>query len=465
MARPTRGHHVHCSLPDLVIHVSGGRNVDEGLPYVRPAGGLPVNIVLVGMNHQSAPVEIREKIASDRLGAEEFLRKLSALSSVLECLFLSTCNRVETLIVSLEPKETVQEAVSLLTGDGDLGMENWGDYLYALEGHEAVRHLFRVSSSLDSMVLGEPQILGQLKEAYRFSVQHHCTGVVLNRLLHRAFFVAKRVRSETGIGSSAVSVSYAAVELARKIFGDLTAKKVLLIGAGEMAELALRHLWRNGIKEIVVANRTLQRALDLASEFRGSAVTMEEIVTLLASVDIVISSTASRDYVLTHRDVQGLMRKRRNRPLFFIDIAVPRDIDPRINEMPNMYVYDIDELRNVVDENVLERQQEALKGERIVKEETIKFEKWLDTLDVVPTIKHLIEWAERIRKAELDKTMPRLGPLSSQQISAIDSMSSAIVKKLLHNPVQFLKRGRKHEANRESDIDLTRSIFALNGDE
>lgn len=422
-----------------------------------------MNIVLVGMNHQSAPVEIREKIASDQIGAEELLRKLSALSSVFECLFLSTCNRVETLIVSLEPKETVQEAVSLLFGDRDHDTKNWNDYLYVLEGHEAVRHLFRVSSSLDSMVMGEPQILGQLKDAYRFSVQHQCTGVVLNRLLHRAFFVAKRVRSETGIGSSAVSVSYAAVELAKKIFGDLTAKKVLLIGAGEMAELALRHLSRNGIKEIVVANRTLQRALDLASEFRGSAVTMEEIVMLLPSVDIVISSTGSRDYVLTHRDVQGLMRKRRNRPLFLIDIAVPRDIDPRINEMPNMYVYDIDELQSVVEVNVLERRQEALKGERIVKEETIKFEKWLETLDVVPTIKQLVEWAEHIRKAELDKTIPRLASLSSeQQLLAIDSMSSAIVKRLLHNPVQFLKQERKHEGNRQRDVDLTRRIFALN---
>ena len=312
------------------------------------------------------------------------------------------------------------------------------------------------------MVLGEPQILGQIKDAYRFSLQRKCTGVVLNRLLHRAFFVAKRVRSETGIGSSAVSVSYAAVELARKIFGDLAAKKVLLIGAGEMAELALRHLWRNGVKEIVVANRTLQRAMELASEFNGSAIMMEEMVNRLPSVDIVISSTGSRDYVLAHKHVQGLMRKRKNRPLFFIDIAVPRDIDPRINEMPNMYVYDIDELQDVVAENVQERQQEALKGERIVKEEAIKFEKWLDTLNVVPTIKQLVEWADRIRKAELEKTLPRLGSLSSEQILAIDSMSSAIVKKILHNPMQFLKRERKHEGNRKRDIDLARSIFALN---
>jgi glutamyl-tRNA reductase len=439
--------------------------VDERIPYVRFTRGIPVNIVLVGMNHNTAPVEIRERVASDQPGAGEMLRKLSSSSTVLESLFLSTCNRVEALVVSLDPKETVREIVSLLFGQRDDGAENWEDYLYVLVGHEAVRHLFRVSSSLDSMVVGEPQILGQIKDAYRSSVQSQCTGVVLNRLLHRAFFVAKRVRSETGIGSSAVSVSYAAVELARKIFGDLGARKVLLIGAGEMAELALRHLWRNGVKEIVVANRTLQRALDLASEFNGSAIMMEEIIGRLPSVDIVISSTGSKDYVLTHKHVKGLMRKRKNRPLFFIDIAVPRDIDPRINEMANMYVYDIDELQDVVNENVLERQQEAFKGERIVNEETIKFEKWLDTLDVVPTIKQLVEWADEIRKAELEKTLPRLGSLSSEEILAIDSMSSAIVKRLLHNPMQYLKRERKHEGNRERDIDLARSLFDLNEDE
>ncbi len=421
-----------------------------------------MNLILVGMNHKTAPVEVRECMAVATSDASRLLSEVVNHPLVSECLLLSTCNRVEALAVTRDPERAAGYLINLLARNHGSDAAALAPHFYVLHGRNAVCHLFRVSSSLDSMVLGEPQILGQVKDAYRVAVRHHASGAILNRLMHRALFVAKRVRSETGIGSAAVSISYAAVELARKIFEDLSEKKVLLIGAGEMAELAVRHLFRNGVRDMVVANRTFERALELASQFKGKAVLMEEVEQRLREVDIVISSAGARDYVITYSQVQGLMKKRKNRSLFFIDIAVPRNIDPRINELPNMYVYDIDELQHVVEYNLREREAEAVRGERIVREECIKFEKWFHTLDVVPTVKNLVDWAEGIRARELQKTIPRLGALSSEQTEVLDAMTASLVKKLLHNPVTFLKRDRRHEESTGGELALVRRLFDLN---
>ena len=338
-------------------------------------------------------------------------------------------------------------------------MEQFEDALYIHENDAAVRHVFRVASSLDSMMVGEPQILGQIKEAYRLATQVKTSGVILNRLLHRTFFVAKRIRTETGIGDRAVSISYAAVELGRKIFGNLAGKSVLLVGAGEMAELAVEHLIRNKADDIWVANRTFENGVELAKKFNGNAIRFEEIPTCLESIDIIISSTGSPDFVITRDQVKGVIRKRRNRPIFFIDIAVPRDIDPRVNRLTNSYVYDIDDLQGVVDENIEDRQQEAVKGERIVDEAVISFRQWYESLDVVPTIIALRKKMESIAAAEIKKTL-QSNKIPESSVSAIHKMTGALINKILHDPTVFLKKDGMVE-EKSVYIDTIRKIFKL----
>ena len=309
------------------------------------------------------------------------------------------------------------------------------------------------------MVVGEPQILGQIKQAYRLATQQRTAGVVLNRLFHRAFFVAKRIRSETGIGGHAVSISYAAIELGRKIFGSLEGKKVLLIGAGEMAELAVAHLIRNRVGDILVSNRTFKRAVELSRRFRGSPIKFEELLTSLSDVDIVISSTGAPDFVVRREQLKGVLRKRRSRPLFFIDIAVPRDIDPQINRLSNTYVYDIDDLKGVIDENIEDRQREAIKGERIVEEAVVNFRRWCDSLDVVPTIKALRKKLEGIAAAEVKKTLQADG-MSDDGRQAVERMTQALINKILHDPTDVLKRNGC-QGGRSAYLDITRKLFKL----
>jgi glutamyl-tRNA reductase len=317
------------------------------------------------------------------------------------------------------------------------------------------------------MVIGEPQILGQIKEAYSGATREKTTGVILNRLLHRAFHTAKRVRTETGISDAAVSVSYAAVELAKKIFYDFKDKKVLLIGAGEMAELAARHLLSQGVSAIAVANRTFQKAVEVAQTFNGIPVSIEEIGSQLQEADIIISSTAAPGYVITQEQVKGSMKRRRNRPLFFIDIAVPRDVEPEVNNLENVYVYDIDDLKGIIQVNINQRQEEAVKAERIVEEEVIKFEQWLKTLEVVPTIVSLKEKAETIRQAELKKSLPSLGDLNSSQIKSLETLTLSITEKILNDPILFLKQKADRPLGK-TYLDTARRLFRLdreNGDE
>jgi glutamyl-tRNA reductase len=418
------------------------------------------HISLIGVNHKSTPLEVREKIALTG-GYEEALNRLRD-EQALEFYLLSTCNRVELLWVTEDTSESTPNMQRFLFGEA-VAPEKWDDYSYVYRNHEAVNHLFKVAASLDSMVVGEAQILGQIKEAYRYASQFGCTGPLLNKLLHKSFSVAKRVRSETGIGSAAVSISSAAVELARKIFGNLDDKKVLLIGAGEMAELAAEHLLGQGVKGITVANRTLSRAVDLAKRFNGSACSLEELAEQIETVDIIVSSTGSSDLIIKSDDVRPLMRVRRNRPLFFIDIAVPRDLDPELNELENVFLYDIDDLSQVVEMNRSERQNEAVKAARIVEEETLKFSKWQEGLTITPTISALRAKADEICSSEVSRTLARMD-LSDSDRQKVEKLAQAITAKMLHNPLRFLKSEscRKGE---DSKIDMVRTVFGLENDD
>ncbi len=426
-----------------------------------------IRIVNIGMNHETAPVELRECLAVDPAHADRALAMMRELSCVKEGLFLSTCNRVEALFTTERTEEAKSSVVSVLSRLGGMASASLSSSLFTYEDQDAVRHIFRVASSLDSMVIGEPQILGQIKEAYSAATKEKTTGVILNRLLHRAFHTAKRVRTETGISATAVSVSYAAVELAKKIFYEFKGKKVLLIGAGEMAELAARHLLTQGVSAITVANRTFQRAVEVARTFGGVSVSFDEIGAQLLEADIVISSTAAPGFVITHEQVKGSMKKRRNRPLFFIDIAVPRDVEPEVNDLENVYVYDIDDLKGIIQVNLSQREEEALKAERIVEEEVIKFEQWLKTLEVVPTIVSLKEKAETIRQAELKKSFSNLGELSPTQIKCLETLTLSITEKILNDPILFLKQ-KAHRPLGKNYLDTARRLFRLdreNGDE
>jgi glutamyl-tRNA reductase len=426
-----------------------------------------IRIVNIGMNHETAPVELRECLAKDPAHADRALAMMRELACVKEGIFLSTCNRVEALFTTEQTDEAKGSVVAVLSKLGGIPSESLCPNLFTYEDRDAVRHIFRVASSLDSMVIGEPQILGQIKEAYTRATKENTTGVILNRLLHRAFHTAKRVRTETGISDAAVSVSYAAVELAKKIFYDFKGKKVLLIGAGEMAELAARHLLSQGVSAITVANRTFQKAVEVAQVFKGVPVSFEEIEAQLLESDIVISSTAAPGYVITHDQVKGSMKKRRNRPLFFIDIAVPRDVEPEVNDLENVYAYDIDDLKGIIQVNRGQREEEAIKAERIVEEEVIKFEQWLKTLEVVPTIVSLKEKAETIRQAELKKSLSSLGELSPSQMKSLEALTLSITEKILNDPILFLKKKADRPLGK-SYLDTARRLFRLdreNGDE
>ena len=417
-------------------------------------------IILIGLNHKTAPVEIRECLAFSGDDVRSAVCVLRSHEAIDETVLLSTCNRVELLMAARNSTGAIAAAKQFLSHYKQVPLDDFETALYLYQGAAAVRHIFQVAASLDSMVVGEPQILGQIKEAYRTATEEKTSGVILNRLLHRTFFVAKRIRTETGIGDHAVSISYAATELARKIFGSLEGKQVLLIGAGEMAELAVEHLIRNRSGHIFVANRTFERGVELADRYKGTAIRFEEIGTHLSRVDIIISSTGAQGYVLQRSQVKGIMRGRRNRPLFFIDIAVPRDIDPQINSLSNAYVYDIDDLKGVVDENIEDRQREAVKAERIIDEAVIHFGQWYESLGVVPTIKAMRAKVREIAQVEVQKTLNQMSHLSPQDHKAIEKLVDATVNKILHHPTQYLKSDGC-QRDRSIFLDVTRKLFNL----
>jgi len=417
-------------------------------------------ILLLGVNHKTTPVAIREKIALSN-GYDEPLAAMKNITGLREYYLLSTCNRVEFLLVTEEGSNVEEDIINFLFGEM-VSQEDCRKYIYIFYDREAVHHLFMVAASLDSMVVGEAQILGQLKEAYRYAAHFGCTGPLLNKLIHKSFSVAKRVRTETAIGSSAVSISYAAVQLAKKIFGRLSEKNVLLVGAGEMAELAAEHLVGQGIGSVTVANRTLSRAVDLAQRFHGRAVSIGELLSQLEHVDIIISSTGAPDIILHKDQVKSVMRARMNRPLFFIDIAVPRDLDPGLNEIDNVYLYDIDDLSNVVEINKSERDKEAVKAGRIVDEEALKFDRWFLGLAVTPTIQALKEKMDGIAQVELDRTLARMPSMADTERKNIEKMVAAITTKILHDPLMYLK-SESCAGRDNSDLKVTtvRELFGL----
>lgn len=419
-----------------------------------------MQLVLIGMNHKTAPLEIRERLQLCSGDVERALPELMRMKEIREAICLSTCNRVEVISRVTDSEQAVAGLKSFIYHQGNLDIAEMERCLYVYRDLEAVRHLFRVTASLDSMVMGEPQILGQMKEAYRMAVDQQTTGVLLNRLSHHAFLVAKRVRTETGIAGNAVSVSYAAVELAKKIFGNLKGKSVLLIGAGEMSELAARHLLRQGVGRILIANRTYARAEEMAALFQGTPLAFDRFPEVLPEVDIVIASTGAPGYILTKEMVARALKRKRERLLFLIDIAVPRDIDPAAGEIENVYLYNIDHLQDVVDANREVRKGEAMKAEEIISEEVMAFEKWFNTLAVVPTIVALRGKMEGIVRGEMERSARWLGGLEAEERMRIEWLASSIVNKVLHDPIIALKE-ESSEKDELPYVAAVRRLFKL----
>ncbi|MBI3605897.1 MAG: glutamyl-tRNA reductase [Nitrospirae bacterium] len=424
-----------------------------------------MNIILVGLNHKTAPVEIREKFSFPEASIGTFLTQLVTSPLISEGLILSTCNRVEIYAITENAPECFDYLSRFIYENqkyhDNISFDQLTRHLYFYSSTDAVSHIFRVSSSLDSMVVGETQISGQIKEAFDYAMINKATGVILNKLFKKAISVAKRIRSQTKISENSVSVSYAAVGLAKKIFGDLTGKTVLLVGAGEMAELAARNLVNNGVKNVLVTNRNYQRAVELAREFNGISVKFDEIGVELAEADIVICSTGAPYYVINSDMVENAVGRRKNRPIFLVDISVPRNIDPKINTLGNVFLYDIDDLQAVVEANLKERQKEAEKAELIIAEEVETMDRWLKSLNVVPTIIAIREKVEAIRKSEVDKTISKWQrELSEEEVGAIENLSQNIINKILHFPLSALK-AEAHLSGGSEVIETTRKLFDL----
>jgi glutamyl-tRNA reductase len=421
-----------------------------------------MNILVIGLSHKTTSVELRERLAFNGAKLEEGLLGLSQLRGVNEALLLSTCNRVEIYSAVRDRSaaaETVKDFISSFHG---IERPDFERVLYVHDDSEAVRHVFRVASSLDSMIVGEPQILGQLKDAFEFALSKKTTGVILNRLMKKAISTAKRVRTETKVAENAVSVSFAAVELAKKIFTELSGKSFMLLGAGEMAELAARHLVSSGVTDVRVANRTYARGCELAQDFSGKPVRFEDFISELVHTDILICSTGAPSYVLLKDQMQRVMKERRHRPVFLIDISVPRNIDPEINKIDNVYLYNVDDLQEVVDTNILERRKEAAKAETIVEEEVAKFEHWLSTLESVPVIVALRQKAEDIKREEIEKFRNKFPDLDKDKMDAVEQMAGALTNKLIHHPTVALKENAE---DREMITFVIKKLYGIDGED
>jgi glutamyl-tRNA reductase len=416
-----------------------------------------MNIFVLGLNHKTADLDVRERLAFNGTKLDEGLIGINALPEIKEAVILSTCNRVEIYASVTDTRKAAELIKDFISEFHGIKRDSLETALYIHENIPAVKHLFRVAASLDSMVVGEPQILGQLKDAFDFSLQKKATGVLLNKLMKKAISVAKRIRTETKIAENAVSISFAAVELAKKIFEDLSTKSFMLLGAGEMAELAARHLMNNGVKDVIVANRTYETGCNLAKEFNGRAVKFEDFPHEMVNADIVICSTGASKYVLLKDQMHKVMKERKHKPVFIIDISVPRNIDPEINGIDNVYLYDVDDLHGVVDSNKQERQKEADKAEAIITEEVETFQKWLSSLDAIPTIVALRERADGIKKEEIEKLLNKFPALGEKERTAVEYMANALINKLIHPPTAALK-----EDSEDKDI-LVATIKRLYG--
>jgi glutamyl-tRNA reductase len=419
-----------------------------------------MELALIGVSHKTAPVEIRERLAFPSDKIRSALASLLERTHAAEAMILSTCNRVE--IVAEGPD--AQLVRDFICEYHQIPEDAIAQHLYSYNNADAIRHLFRVTSSLDSMLVGEPQILGQVKEAYRLATEAGAIGSNLSPLLDRAFAVAKRVRSETGISQSAVSISYAAVELARKIFGSLAGKTVMIIGASKMGELAAKHLKRNGVASVLVTNRTFERAVEMAKIFEGAAIPFEHFTDHIDRADIVISSTGAPHFIVTKPLAEQLIRNRRNRPVFFIDIAVPRDVDPAVNDIDNVFVYDIDDLQQVIDANMKERLKEAGRAEEIVDREVRAFYMRMHGREVTPTIIQLRDATEKVRREEIERYRKLLRELPPEQqeiaLSAIDQITQSMMNKILHHPIAQMKESAA-DADGSLFVEYVRKIFNI----
>ncbi len=420
-----------------------------------------MSIVVVGLSHKTAPIEVREKLNFPEATVPEALRKLMGYEGIRESLILSTCNRVEIYASVQDSTAGIETIKQFISDYHSLSRESLDQSLYVYPDAQGVRHTFRVASSLDSMVLGEAQILGQLKDAFDISLKTKTTSTILNKLIKKSISVAKRVRTETKLAEGAVSISSAAVELAKKIFGELEGKIVMLLGAGEMAELAAQHLLGNGVKNIMVANRTFERAEELAQEFKGDAIRFEHFPDALVMVDILICATGAQHYVVKRDMVSKALKERRHKPIFMIDISNPRNIDPEVDKVDNVYLYDIDDLQSKVNVNTEGRAKEAEKAEELIMHEVETYLQWERALDAVPTIVDLREKVEDIRKREVDKTIASLNGITEDHKRAMEAMSQAIVNKLLHAPLVILKQAASGRDNDDNTIAVARRLFNL----
>lgn len=420
-----------------------------------------MKIVVLGLNHRTAPLEMRERLAFPERALGDALKKLLDHQHIREGVILSTCNRVEIYTVVDDPEAGKIALQNFLEAYHGIEFAAVEDKLYIYTDPEAVSHLFRVASSLDSLVVGEAQILGQVKAAYSRAHENAGTGKILHSLFQRSFRVAKEVRTDTDIAKSPTSVSSVAVELAEKIFGELTGKKVLLLGAGEMSEMTARCLSSSGVASVLVSNRTFARAEELAAKFQGRAVKFDNFLEEMVYADIVISSTDAPHYVIKKKDILGIMPPRRHRPIFLIDIAVPRDIQPEVNEIDNAYLYNIDDLKTVSEENIKRRQKEMDRCLPIIERETAQFMSWLSSLESAPTIRALRRRAEEICRKELERSLRRLGKSSAAEREEVSSLSRRLVQELLHRPITCLKK-QAGKGNGYLYTSAVRDLFDLN---
>jgi len=419
-----------------------------------------MNIIVVGLSHKTASVEIRERVAFSPNQIEKPLRELTNLDGIIEGVIVSTCNRVEIYATTRDIAGGIARIRRFMADYHRIPFEELEPHLYSHHSEAAIRHVFRVASSLDSMVVGEPQILGQIKTSYGYAAEYKSSGIILNRFLHKAFSVAKRVRTETKIASSAVSVAFAAVELAKKVLGDLSDKTVMLVGAGEMCELAAKHFMNCGAKGVMVTNRTFERAERLADEFSGEAVRFEELFQHLHRADIVLSSTGAPHIIIGPKDVEEVVKRRKFRPMFFIDIAVPRDIDQKVDDVDGAFLFTVDDLQEIVQANLAQRSLEAEKAEEIITQEIGQFHKWLSSLEVTPTIVALRTRFDEIRRAEVDKTVAGWKDLPPDAEKRLEALTMAMMNKLLHAPTLVLKKAGQG-GRVDLYVDALRQLFEL----
>jgi len=419
-----------------------------------------MHIINVGLNYRTAPVEVRERFAFTEQELPEALNQLLQMNSIMECVIVATCNRTEIYAVVDRHDICGHYVRSFMEQWFNLPRTQFTNHLYMHEDQQAIEHLFRVTSGLDSMVIGETQILGQVRDAFLLAQKQSTTGTLFNRLFKQALTMAKRAHTETSIGESAVSVSYAAVELGKRIFGQFNKKVVMVIGAGETGELTAKHLYANGAEQVIVANRTYERAQNLADKFNGMALSIEDAADKLRDVDIIISSTGAKKYVFTRQQVAEAMKHRKAKPLFMIDIAVPRDLDPSIAAIDNVFLYDIDDLEGIVESNLEQRRKEALKIETMIGEEMDSFQQWYKTLGVVPLIRALQTKASDIHQVTMESLTNKLPDLDEHELKVIRKLTKSIVNQMIQDPIMRIKE-MAGEKRADEAMDAFVKLFAL----